>query len=140
MDLAEIDEELLVVTQNGYGKKTSVRDYKIQTRGGKGVLTYNKAKFKKTGELIGASVVSDDDEIMLINSDSILIRIESSDISKLGRATQGVKIMKVGDDAKIIAMAKVAKEDDDDEGEDGPESDGGERGSDKGAEQFTLET
>lgn len=117
MELVEANEELLVVTKNGYGKRTPVEDYKIQVRGGKGLLTYDKAKFKKTGELIGAMVVNEDDEIMLINSDGIIIRIRASEVSRLGRATQGVKIMRVDDDANIIAMAKVIKEDDVDEAE-----------------------
>lgn len=112
MELVEANEELLVVTKNGYGKRTPVDDYKIQVRGGKGLLTYDKAKFKKTGELIGAMVVNEDDEIMLINSDGIIIRIRAGEVSRLGRATQGVKIMRVDDDANIIAMAKVIKEDD----------------------------
>lgn len=112
MELVEADEELLVVTKNGYGKRTSVKDYKIQVRGGKGLLTYDKAKFKKTGELIGAMVVNEDDEIMLINSDGIIIRIRAGEVSRLGRATQGVKIMRVDDNANIIAMAKVIKEED----------------------------
>ncbi len=117
MELVEANEELLVVTKNGYGKRTPVDDYKIQVRGGKGLLTYDKAKFKKTGELIGAMVVNEDDEIMLINSDGIIIRIRAGEVSRLGRATQGVKIMRVDDDANIIAMAKVIKEDDIDETE-----------------------
>ena len=107
MELAEKKEELLVVTQKGYGKRTPVEDYKIQARGGKGLLTYDKAKFKKTGELIGAMVVNEKDEILLINSDGIIIRIKADEVSRLGRATQGVKIMKVEDDANIIALAKV---------------------------------
>jgi DNA gyrase subunit A len=110
MELAEKDEELLVVTQAGYGKRTPVKDYKIQARGGKGLLTYDKAKFNKTGELIGAMVVSETDEVMLINSDGIIIRIKASDVSRLGRATQGVRIMKVAEDSNIIAMAKVVNE------------------------------
>ena len=110
MELAEKDEELLVVTQAGYGKRTPVKDYKIQARGGKGLLTYDKAKFKKTGELIGAMAVNENDEIMLINSDGIIIRIKAEDVSRLGRATQGVRIMKVAEDANIIAMAKVVNE------------------------------
>ncbi|QHI72257.1 DNA gyrase subunit A [Aminipila terrae] len=118
MELVESNEELLVVTKNGYGKRTPVEDYKVQVRGGKGLLTYDKAKFKKTGELIGAMVVNEDDEIMLINSDGIIIRIRAGEVSRLGRATQGVKIMRVDDDANIIAMAKVIKEDDVDEKED----------------------
>jgi DNA gyrase subunit A len=115
MELAEKDEELLVVTKNGYGKRTPVEDYKVQTRGGKGLLTYDKAKFKKTGELIGAMVVNDNDEILLINSDGIIIRIKAGEVSRLGRATQGVKIMRVAEDANIITMAKVIKEDDEEE-------------------------
>lgn len=112
MDILENDKEILVVTQNGYGKRTPVKDYTIQARGGKGVLTYNKSKFSKTGELIGAKVVDEDDEILLINSDGIIIRIRAEEVSKLSRSTQGVKIMRVDDDANIVAMAKVIKEDD----------------------------
>ena len=111
MSLVSADEELLVVTEKGYGKRTSAKEYKIQTRGGKGMLTYDKSKFKKTGELIGAVVVDEDDEVMLINSDGIVIRIKAGEVSRLGRATQGVKIMRVADDANIISMAKVIRED-----------------------------
>lgn len=111
MELVEQDQELLVVTENGYGKRTPVKDYKIQVRGGKGLLTYDKGKFKKTGALIGAMVVDEDDEVLMINSEGIIIRIRANEVSKLGRATQGVKIMKVDDDTKIVAMAKVIKED-----------------------------
>jgi len=117
MELVEPGQELLVVTENGYGKRTPVKDYKLQVRGGKGLLTYDKAKFKKTGALIGAMVVDEDDEVLMINSEGIIIRIRASEVSKLGRATQGVKIMKVDDDTKIVAMAKVIKEDDDEEEE-----------------------
>ena len=132
MELAEQDEELLVVTQAGYGKRTPVSDYKVQTRGGKGLLTYDKAKFNKTGHLIGAMVVGETDEVMLINSDGIIIRIKASDVSRLGRATQGVRIMKVAEDANIIAMAKVVNEDNDDDG------DGNDTQPD-GEEQTTLD-
>lgn len=112
MELVQPHQELLVVTTNGYGKRTPVDEYKIQVRGGKGLLTYDKTKFKKTGELVGAMVVNEDDEILLINSEGIIIRIEAKEVSVLGRATQGVKIMKVDEDANIIAMAKVIKEED----------------------------
>ncbi|MDD2217229.1 MAG: DNA gyrase subunit A [Eubacteriales bacterium] len=112
MELVQTNQKLFVVTRNGYGKRTSVDEYKLQARGGKGLLTYDKGKFKKTGELIGAMVVNDDDEIMLINSDGIIIRIKASDVSRLGRATQGVKIMRVQDDANLVTLAKVIKEDD----------------------------
>lgn len=107
MSLVKDDDELLVVTQNGYGKRTPVKEYKVQERGGKGILTYDKKKFSKTGELIGAMTVEEDDEILLINSDGIIIRIAAKDVSELGRATLGVRIMKVADDTNIISMAKV---------------------------------
>ena len=111
MELVEPGQELLVVTEKGYGKRTKVEEYKIQVRGGKGLLTYDKTKFKKTGQLVGAMVVDDDDDVMLINSNGIIIRMQAKEISRLGRATQGVKIMNVADDVNIIALAKVARED-----------------------------
>ena len=114
MELVEPGQELLVVTENGYGKRTAAKEYKIQVRGGKGILTYDKAKFKKTGALIGTMVVDDDDEVLMINSDGVIIRIRANEVSKLGRATQGVKIMKVEEGTKIVSMAKVIKEDEED--------------------------
>jgi len=119
MCLADRNQELLVVTENGFGKRTSVKEYKPQDRGGKGLLTYDKTKFAKTGYLIGATVVDDSDEVMLINSDGIIIRIRADEVSELRRTTQGVKIMKAGEDARIVSMAKVAKE----ESEEEPEED-----------------
>ncbi len=117
MELVEPGQELLVVTEKGFGKRTRVEEYKIQVRGGKGLLTYDKAKFKKTGQLVGAMVVDDDDDVMLINSNGIIIRMQAREISRLGRATQGVKIMNVGEDVNIIALAKVAREEDLDDDE-----------------------
>ncbi|MDO4482301.1 MAG: DNA gyrase subunit A [Bacillota bacterium] len=109
MELKEANQELLVVTEYGFGKRTNMKEYKVQARGGKGMLTYDKTKIKKTGQLVGALSVNEDDEIMLINSDGIIIRMSVSEVSKLGRATQGVKLMKVDDDANIISIAKVVK-------------------------------
>ena len=82
MVLAKYDEELLVVTENGFGKRTPVSEYKSQARGGKGLLTYDKSKFNKTGKLIGAMVVNDNDDVMLINSNGIIIRINASDLTR----------------------------------------------------------
>ena len=106
MELVEPGQELLVVTKKGFGRRTKVEDYKIQVRGGKGLLTYDRAKFKKTGELVGAMAVDDDDDILLINSDGIIIRMAAREISKLGRATQGAsKIMNVGVKMPISSRA-----------------------------------
>lgn len=140
MELGNADKELLVVTSKGYGKRTPLKDYKIQTRGGKGLLTYDKSKFKKTGELIGAMVVAEDDEVLLINSDGIIIRIKAGEVSRLGRATQGVKIMRVADEANIISMAKVIKEDVVSESEDDDESSTGKTDEKDDSEQLTIST
>ena len=132
MELARKGEELLVVTEKGYGKRTPVKEYKIQARGGKGLLTYDKGKFDKTGYLVGAMTVQDDDEIFLINSDGIIIRIEAGDVSRLGRTTQGVRIMKVEEESEIVALAKAVREE---EGGDEPAK--GKK--DDGSEQITLD-
>ena len=124
MELARKGEELLVVTEKGYGKRTPVKDYKIQARGGKGLLTYDKSKFDKTGYLVGAMTVQDDDEVFLINSDGIIIRIEASDVSRLGRTTQGVRIMKVEEETEIVAMAKSIREEDEEGAPAGKPDDG----------------
>ncbi|MCR4668969.1 MAG: DNA gyrase subunit A [Clostridia bacterium] len=120
MELVEAGQQLLVVTENGFGKRTPVEDYKVQVRGGKGVLTYDKAKFKRTGNLIGAMVVDKKDEVLLINSDGIIIRIRAEEVSVLGRTTQGVKIMRVEEGTRIVAMAKAIR-DEEDEPEEQPE-------------------
>ena len=138
MALVEPGQELLVATENGFGKRTPVEDYKIQVRGGKGLLTYDKTKFKKTGPLIGAMTIDEDDEILLINSDGIIIRIKAEEISRLGRATQGVKIMRVDDDTKIVAMAKAIKEDDEEDSTETKKTKAKKNADEDGNVQLTL--
>ena len=112
----ELDREqkrkMLVITENGFGKRTALEEYRLQARGGKGVATYDKTKFDKTGRLVGATLVSDEDEVMVINSNGIIIRIRAEEVSKSGRTTQGVKIMKVEKGNRIVSFAKVVDEDD----------------------------
>lgn len=115
MELKDPEQELLVVTELGYGKRTPMKEYKVQARGGKGMLTYDKAKIRKTGDLIGALSVKENDEIMLINSEGIIIRMSVSEVSLLGRATQGVKLMRVDEEANIVAIAKVVQEEEPDQ-------------------------
>ena len=111
----ELDKEqtrkMLVITENGFGKRTPLAEYRLQTRGGKGVATYDKTKFGKTGLLVGASIVSEDDEVMLINSNGVIIRIRANEVSTSGRTTQGVKVMKVDKGNSIVSFAKVVDED-----------------------------
>ncbi len=104
------DQTVLVMTTRGYGKRTKLSDYRVQTRGGKGIYTFDKNKIRKTGPLLGAVLVDTSDEIMLINSDNVIIRIRAKDVSRSGRTTQGVKIMKVNKDQEIVAFAKVLED------------------------------
>ena len=103
---------MLVITENGFGKRTPLTEYRLQTRGGKGVATYDKTKFSKTGTLVGATIVKDEDEVMVINSNGVIIRIRANEVSTSGRTTQGVKIMKVEKDNRIVSFAKVVDEED----------------------------
>jgi len=109
----DIDQtrKMLVITENGFGKRTPLDEYRLQARGGKGVATYDKTKFGKTGLLVGATLVSEDDEVMVINSNGVIIRIRADEVSTLGRTTQGVKIMKVEKGNRIVSFAKVVDED-----------------------------
>lgn len=104
--------KVLVITENGFGKRTPLDEYRLQTRGGKGVATYDKTKFNKTGTLVGATLVNDEDEVMVINSNGVIIRIKANEVSKSGRTTQGVKIMRVESGNRIVSFAKVVDEDD----------------------------
>ena len=105
MSLSDEGEDLLVVSQNGYGKRTDINEYRSQIRAGKGIKTYNMSE--KTGEIVGATMVNNEDELMLINSDGVLIRLRVSDISIFGRVTSGVKLMKTDDEVNVVSIAKI---------------------------------
>jgi len=105
MIIAKPDEELLVISEKGFGKRTAIENYTLQRRGGKGIKTYKISE--KTGNVVSARVVRDVDEIMLINSNGIIIRINVSDISTTSRNAMGVTLMKTGEDVKIVAVAKI---------------------------------
>lgn len=104
---------LLVVTENGFGKRTKLSEYKVQNRGGKGILTYRVTE--KTGKLVGTKLVCEDDDVMLISSDGTIIRIKAKDISLLGRATQGVTLMRMDPGTHLVGVARIEKEDNGDE-------------------------
>lgn len=103
------DVTLLVVTENGFGKRTEMDEYRTQTRGGKGILTYRVTE--KTGKITGVKLVSENDDVMIISSDGTIIRIHVNDISILGRATQGVTLMRTHEDNRVVSIARVANED-----------------------------
>lgn len=105
MNLCDDGEKLLVVSEKGYGKRTNIDEYRHQSRAGKGIKTYNVSE--KTGNIIGAEMVNEDDEIMMINSDGVLIRLRVNEISIFGRATSGVKLMKNENEESVVSVAKI---------------------------------
>lgn len=102
--------KMLVVSENGYGKKTELSEYKIQSRGGKGCATYKISE--STGKICGIKVVAPDDDIILITSEGIIIRIDSEDISTYSRVTKGVRLMRLADGVNVVTVARVQKESD----------------------------
>jgi len=104
------DDEILVVSENGYGKRSSIEDYRITNRGGKGVKTISITE--KTGGLVAIKNVSDSDDLMIINKSGIAIRMSVDDLRTMGRATQGVKLINLKDSDAIAAVAKVMKDED----------------------------
>nr|WP_319001844.1 DNA gyrase subunit A [Clostridium estertheticum] len=109
MNIVTPEEELLVISENGFGKRTLVSEYSLQHRGGKGVITYKVSA--KTGKLVGARIVKDGDEMILINSNGIVIRLNVAGISTTSRNTMGVTLMKNGDGDNIVAIAKINSSD-----------------------------
>jgi len=105
MDLVRDDSELLVVTSKGYGKRTKINEYRTQTRGGKGII--NIKCIERNGVVVSLQAVKPDDEVLMISADGIMIRIKTGDISLIGRSTQGVMLMKLGEGDKVVAVAKV---------------------------------
>jgi DNA gyrase subunit A len=120
MDLKEGDElvgmeilspgaTVLTVTANGYGKRTPLEDYRVQNRGGMGIITIRTSE--RNGEVIGIAQVVDDDQVMLITNGGKVLRCRVETISTMGRATQGVRLMELGEDEQLVAMARLAEED-----------------------------
>jgi DNA gyrase subunit A len=107
MDTLKQEGEVLTVTEEGYGKRTPVDNYRNQKRGGKGVI--NTKVTEKTGHVVGIKVVRPGQELMLISSEGIVIRIDIDTISVISRNTQGVKLMKTAENDKVVALASVEK-------------------------------
>ena len=110
LSVNNLDDEILVVSENGYGKRSSIDDYRITNRGGKGVKTISITD--KTGGLVAIKNVSDSDDLMIINKSGIAIRMSVDDLRTMGRATQGVKLINLKDTDSIAAVAKVMKDED----------------------------
>ncbi len=108
VSVTDMDENILVVSENGYGKRSSLEDYRLTNRGGKGVKTISITE--KTGKLVTIKSVSDNDDLMIINKSGIAIRMRVEDLRVMGRATQGVKAISIKEGDGIAAVAKVMKD------------------------------
>ena len=98
---------LLTITENGFGKRTELDEYRVQTRGGKGVTTYKVTP--KTGNLVGIRIATDDEDVMLITDTGTIIRLKVADISVLGRSTQGVTLMRTNE-GKVVSIETIPME------------------------------
>lgn len=112
-DILEPDSEVLVISEKGYGKRTAASEYPVKGRGGKGIKTANITE--KNGPLAGVTVVNGDEDIMLITSVGVMIRFDVDDVSQTGRATLGVRLIKVDDSAQVASITAVPKASDEDE-------------------------
>ena len=112
--------ELLSVSENGYGKRTQLAEYRVQARGGKGIRAM--ALSAKTGELVALRMVRQDMDLLLISDDGTVIRMPVADVSVQGRSTQGVRMMRLGEGAKVVALAVAQAEEDLSQEEEGPEA------------------
>ncbi len=108
-------ETLLAITENGFGKRTELEEYRVQTRGGKGVITYKITP--KTGDIVGIRIADEEDDILMITDKGTVIRIKAKEISVLGRNTQGVTLMRTSDGGKVVSIEKVSEKEEDIEGE-----------------------
>ncbi|NEW62479.1 DNA gyrase subunit A [Granulicatella sp. zg-ZJ] len=111
MDILEKGAKVLVITEKGYGKRTDESEYIIKNRGTKGIKTANITE--KNGNLVGLTTTKGEEDIMVMTDKGVIIRFSSDDISETGRATQGVRLMKLDDDAVVSSMVKVEREDND---------------------------
>ena len=103
---------LLAITENGFGKRTELEEYRVQTRGGKGVITYKITP--KTGSIVGIRIVEEDDDVMLITDKGTIIRLNVKDISVLGRSTQGVTLMRTNE-GKVVSIEKITEDEKDEQ-------------------------
>ena len=99
---------LLTITENGFGKRTELDEYRVQIRGGKGVITYKITP--KTGKLVGARIATEDEDVMLVTDTGTIIRLNVKDISVLGRSTQGVTLMRTNDGGKVVSIETIEPE------------------------------
>jgi DNA gyrase subunit A len=109
MEILQPGATVLTVTERGFGKRTPLEDYRVQNRGGMGIITIRTSD--RNGQVIGIAQVVDDDQVMLITDAGQVLRCKVKSISTMGRATQGVRVMDLGTGEKLVAMARLAEDD-----------------------------
>ena len=113
--ICEKDKQVLVITENGYGKRTEAVEYRLQSRGGIGLKSMNITE--KTGKMCGLLIVDGTEDIMLISDAGVVIRMSVEEISLIGRSTQGVRVMRLGEDTKVVCVAKIVESEEDESAE-----------------------
>jgi DNA gyrase subunit A len=103
---------LLTVTEQGYGKRTEIEEYRVQSRGGVGII--NIATTERNGKVVGVAYVQDGDELLLITQQGMILRMQTNDVRAIGRATQGVRLIDIEGDDRVVSIAKLAERDDED--------------------------
>ncbi len=110
MEILNQGASILTVAENGFGKRTAMEEYRLQSRGGKGVITMKTTD--KTGRVIGVQQVTDDDQLMMITNRGKIIRLRIKDIRTIGRNTQGVRLIEMNDDERVVSLARLAEQED----------------------------
>jgi DNA gyrase subunit A len=120
MEILSLGADILTVAEGGYGKRTEVAEYRLQSRGGKGVITMKTTD--KTGYVIGVQQVTEEDQLMMVTNGGKIIRLRIKDIRVIGRNTQGVRLIDLDEGERVVSLARLAEKEDEDEGrEDGEE-------------------
>jgi DNA gyrase subunit A len=111
MEVVRPGGALLTVTRRGYGKRTEIDEYRVQSRGGVGVI--NIATSERNGEVVGIAYVQESDEVLLITQQGMIIRMQTNDVRAIGRATQGVRLIDLEDEDKVVSVARLVEKEDD---------------------------
>ena len=111
MEVVSPGGTLLTVTEHGYGKRTEIDEYRVQSRGGMGII--NIATTERNGQVVGVAYVQDGDELLLITQQGMILRMQTNDMRAIGRATQGVTLIDIESEDKVVSVAKLAEREDD---------------------------
>jgi DNA gyrase subunit A len=110
MEVVRPGGTLLTVTERGYGKRTEIEEYRVQSRGGVGII--NISTSERNGQVVGVAYVQEGDELLLITQQGMILRMQTNDVRAIGRATQGVRLIDIGADDKVVSLARLLEKED----------------------------